>query len=112
MSHFLAGIDSRVLGALADHCKALRTGEITCELQHLSLQFGGGEILLAHFPENSKSPAESAIKAKSGFDVNLVEKEHRFSLENVSVTAIRAEMTESPRLDLFSTNVGTVFVLV
>ena len=70
--------------------------EITRDLQHLSLQFEGGEILLMPFPENSKSSAEAAIKEKSGFGVNLAEKGRRFFLGELYGSAIRAERLESP----------------
>lgn len=111
MSHFLAGIESRVLGALEDHCKDLCNEEVAPDLVRISLQFGGGEILLMPFPENSESSAESAIKEKSGFDVNVAGKAHRFPIGHVFTSEVPVERRAKPRVGSIPYDNGNCMIL-
>ena len=86
-SYFLAGVESRVLEALVEHCESLCTGGSGRVLDHISLQFDGAEISMRPFPMDFKCSAEKFISEKTGFKVNLVEKTHKFLLDLVSCDA-------------------------
>ena len=58
-----------------------RWGDIV--LDHLSLQFDGADILMKPFPSGFKSSAESAIKERTVYKVNLVEKMHSFFIDGI-----------------------------
>ena len=98
-SHFLAGIEPVVLSSLAEHCRALCAEWNTRNLLHLSLQFDGAEILLNPYPVDSKSSPGAAIRDKSGFEVNLVEKHRKFPLHYVVLAPISAVRRDSPPID-------------
>ena len=77
-SHFLACIESRATDSMDAHCYSISANRSRGELLRMNLQFGGAAIPMRPFPGDFKSHSDRAIKAKSGFDVTLVEKAHLF----------------------------------
>ena len=95
-SYLIAGVEARVLGALAGHCNYLCRGGQDYALDHISLQFDGADILMRPFPPNFKTGAEEAIKARTGYDVTLVEKHHEFFTDAVINKAAEVERYAHP----------------
>ena len=97
--------------SLVNHCMALSAEGNTCNMMHLSLQFGGAEILLNPYPADSKASAEAAIMDKSGFEVNLGEKHRKFSLQYVVLAPISVERRDSPPIDSILYESGNCILL-
>ena len=57
-------------------------------MAHVSLQFDGADVLIRHFPEDSRSQAEAWIEKETGFRVELVEKSHYFPEDYVMRDAV------------------------
>ena len=82
-SYFLTGIEAGILEAIVEHCAYLCSSGSGRVLDHISLQFDGAEIAMRPFPMDFKQSTESYVAKKTGFNVNLVEKTHKFLLELV-----------------------------
>ena len=95
-SYLIAGVEARVLGALADHCNYLCRSGQDCALDHISLQFDGADILMRPFPPNFKTGAEEAIKTRTGYEVNIVEKRHEFFIDAIIDKAAEVERYTHP----------------
>ena len=54
-SYFLAGVEARILEAIAEHCAYLCSSGSGRVLDHTSLQFGGAEIATRPFHMNFKN---------------------------------------------------------
>ena len=77
--YFLAGFESGILEASREHCKFIcRSGQVS-KLEHISLQFGGADVLINPMPGDFKKSAEDAIYRKTDFKVKLVEKAPQIS---------------------------------
>ena len=85
-SYFLAGIESRMTFAFYEYCKNLCSGEGELYLAHMGLQFDGADVLVRPFPDNFRSQAETWIQKRTGFRVNLVEKNTASSARTSSAT--------------------------
>ena len=72
-------MEARALNALAESFVSLCGSGGSSVLDHLSLQFDGADILMKPFPSGFKASAESAIKERTGYKINLVGKMQSFS---------------------------------
>ena len=72
-SYFLDGVESRILAAFYERCKFLRISGQGDMIGHISLQFGGSDVLISQMPADFKKSADDAIYRKTDFKVKLVE---------------------------------------
>ena len=65
-------------------------------MDHISLQFGGAEVLMRPFPADFKNSAEIFAARQTGFTANPVGNPHKFLLGRVISDAIAIERIARP----------------
>ena len=95
-SFLLSGVGDRVINALSGNFLYLCGVGGNSALVHLSLKFGGADIIAKPSPLDFKAPSESEISERTGYQANLVGKLRAFS--STRQYARRRQSIDTPNL--------------